>query len=96
MWNDATMSGRISNRSVGVGVQDAGGVGSSDDKDNPNEFDALYADSQVSVLFEKTDFVALKKAWLAQNITKLALKRTFKHVEKVERDIKMRFFRSQR
>lgn len=46
------MSGRISNRSVVVGVRDAaaaGGVGgSSDDKDNPNEFDALYADSQNS------------------------------------------------
>lgn len=42
------MSGRISNRSVVVGVRDAAGGGSSDDKDNPNEFDALYADSQNS------------------------------------------------
>uniref|UniRef100_A0A1I7U7D2 MFS domain-containing protein n=1 Tax=Caenorhabditis tropicalis TaxID=1561998 RepID=A0A1I7U7D2_9PELO len=42
------MSGRISNRSVVVGVRDAVGGGSSDDKDNPNEFDALYADSQNS------------------------------------------------
>ncbi|CAL2040529.1 unnamed protein product [Caenorhabditis brenneri] len=43
------MSGRISNRSVVVGVRDAAaGGGSTDDKDNPNEFDALYADSQNS------------------------------------------------
>ncbi|PIC34444.1 hypothetical protein B9Z55_014089 [Caenorhabditis nigoni] len=40
------MSGRISNRSVVGGVRDAAAGGSSDDKDNPNEFDALYADSQ--------------------------------------------------
>lgn len=42
------MSGRISNRSVVVGVRDAAGGSSSDDKDNSNEFDALYADSQNS------------------------------------------------
>lgn len=50
------MSGRISNRSVVVGVRDAaggsGGGGSSGDKDNPNEFDALYADSQVSRIYD--------------------------------------------